>query len=297
VKIDILKVPLIRPLGKDGIRAGKNSAGLWSASAPDFAPVQEWQVILLASLGVLFIGLAKAGFGGGLGMLITPLCVLAFGAAGKPPAFAIGMVLPLLCAGDLFTMYHYWGKWESRNLWVLLPGVVVGIILGAYLVNHLSPRHLNLCIGLVAVAFVSFQVVRDKFFKMSEAFKPNKRIGLPCGMAAGVTSTIAHGAGPVVTIFLLAQRLPKEVFVGTNVLIFTWINWLKVPFFVGNHIITRDTLLMSAKYFALVPVGVWLGVYLNRRVSEAFFVKVIYLLTFLAGLQLIFDVDLVRLWK
>ena len=61
---------------------------------------------MLAAVAVLFIGLSKAGFGGGLGMLTTPLCVLAFGAKD-----AIGILLPLLCAGDAFSLYHYWGKW------------------------------------------------------------------------------------------------------------------------------------------------------------------------------------------
>jgi hypothetical protein len=83
---------------------------------------------MLAATGVLFIGLSKAGFGGGLGMLTTPLCVLAFSAGGKPPAFAIGVLLPLLCAGDAFSLYHYWRRWEARNLQYLLPGVVVGDI-------------------------------------------------------------------------------------------------------------------------------------------------------------------------
>ena len=38
--------------------------------------------IVLAAIGVLFIGLAKAGFGGALGMLTTPICIVAFGAHG-----------------------------------------------------------------------------------------------------------------------------------------------------------------------------------------------------------------------
>ena len=49
----------------------------------------------MAAFAVLFIGLSKAGFGGGLGMLTTPICVMAFG-----PKDAIGILLPLLCAGD-----------------------------------------------------------------------------------------------------------------------------------------------------------------------------------------------------
>src|SRR5437870_6057975 len=94
------------------------------------APVSVSMSIILAALGVLFIGLSKAGFGGGLGMLTTPLCVLAFSAQGKDPTFAIGILLPLLCAGDAFSLYHYWGKWERKNLKYLLPGVVLGVLAG-----------------------------------------------------------------------------------------------------------------------------------------------------------------------
>ena len=52
--------------------------------------------MLLAGAGILLMGFSKAGFGGGLGILTTPLCVLAFARLGKPPIFAIGFVLPLL---------------------------------------------------------------------------------------------------------------------------------------------------------------------------------------------------------
>src|SRR5882724_1787071 len=107
---------------------------------PNIWRVPELSTILLAASGVLFIGLSKAGFGGGLGMLTTPLCVLAFGAGGREPSFAIGTLLPLLCAGDAFSLYHYWGKWERRNLQYLLPGVVIGVIVGVHLVGRLSPR-------------------------------------------------------------------------------------------------------------------------------------------------------------
>jgi len=159
-------------------------------------------------------------------MLTTPLCALAFG--GKD---AVGIVLPLLCAGDAFSLYHYWGKWERRNLRYLLPGVVAGVLLGVQLIGRLDARQLNIAIGLIAVAFVLFQFVKEILFRAEGTFAPNHAVGVPCGVAAGATSTLAHGAGPVITIFLMPQRLSKEVFVGTNVLLFTWINWIKLPFF------------------------------------------------------------------
>jgi uncharacterized membrane protein YfcA len=273
-------------------------------SALDFTAVEsttnavsDWKTIVIASLGVLFIGIAKAGFGGGLGMLTTPICVLAFGASGKQPAFAVGTLLPLLCAGDLFSMYHYWGRWERRNLKFLLPGVVVGVILGVQLVERFRPNQLNFAIGLIAVLFVLFQFVKDRVFQAEGVFAPNHLFGIPCGLGTGITSTFAHGAGPVVSIFLIPQQLPKEIFMGTSILIFTWVNWIKLPFFGWAGIITRETLLTGLYYLPLVPVGVWLGVWMNRRCPEKAFLKVVYVTLFLAGLQLMFNFDLAKLLR
>ena len=252
----------------------------------------------IAILAALFIGISKAGFGGGLGLLTTPLCVLAFGAKD-----AIGILLPLLCAGDLFSLYHYWGKWRRENLRYLLPGVVIGVVVGVRLIGRFSARELNLAIGLLAVAFVGFQFIKERVFRAEGVFRPGHAVGWPVGLGAGITSTFAHGAGPLVSLFLIPQRLPKEIFVGTTVLVFTWINWIKLPFFcVGRTVVPLDwlpaeaiinarTLRASAWLLPVIPVGVWLGVWLNRRISEQSFVNVIYVLVLLAGLQLIFDFD------
>lgn len=249
------------------------------------------------------MGLSKAGFGGGLGMLTTPLCVLAFG-----PRDAIGILLPLLCAGDAFSLYHYWGKWERRTLKYFLPGVTVGVVIGAQLFGVLSARALNLTIGGLALAFLGFQFIKEKVFRAEGKFAPNHAVGLPCGIASGVTSTIAHGAGPIVSLYLIPQQLPKEIYVGTTVLVFTWINWIKLPFFcldrsmvdlpvfASRALITADTLTKSLTFLPLIPAGVWLGVWLNRNISERAFLRLVYALTLLTGLHLIFDFNVARLF-
>jgi uncharacterized membrane protein YfcA len=246
--------------------------------------MESWQAYTLAALAVLFIGISKAGFGGGLGMLTTPLCALAF-----PPKYAIGMLLPLLCAGDLASMYFYRGKWEKENLKYLLPGVVAGVIAGISFVGRFSPRQLNIAIGIIAIAFVLFQLARQAIFRMEGSFRPNHAVGIPCGVMTGITSTFAHGAGPVVSMFLVPQHLSKEVFVGTTVLVFFWVNWIKVPFFVAADVITLETLRMGLWFLPLIPVGVLLGVWCNRRFSQVWFHRVILLGLFLAGVQLIFN--------
>lgn len=247
----------------------------------------EWNTILLAGAAVFFIGVSKAGLGGGLGMLTTPVCVLAFGLAGQSPQFAVGFLLPLLCAGDAFSLRHYWGQWRIANLRFLLPGVFLGVIAGVQLVDRMEPRHFNIIIGTLAVGFVIFQLLKERFFKNETPFQPGYGTGTTAGVGAGLTSTFAHGAGPMVNMFMIPQRLPKEEFVSTRVLIFTWINWIKMPFFIGWGLVTLETAKWSAAYLPLVPLGVAVGVWLNRKIPEEMFRVVIYVATALAGVHLI----------
>jgi uncharacterized membrane protein YfcA len=60
---------------------------------------------------------------------------------------------------------------------------------------------------------------------------------VPYGFFAGLTSTFAHGAGPVVTMFLLPQKMSKEIYMGTTIFIFSFINALSFPFLYDQSII------------------------------------------------------------
>lgn len=259
---------------------------------------EPWKLVI-GGIAALLIGISKAGFGGGVGMLATPLCVLAFGSKE-----AIGVLLPMLIVGDFFSLLAYWRRWKAKNLVYLLPGVLVGIILGIGCIGRFSPQQLNFVIGLLAVGFVIFQIFQDQIIKKEKTFRPNHPIGFLFGLITGLTSTFAHGAGPIVTMFLLPQRLPKQLFVGTMILIFTCVNWLKMPFYCLDQkvipwswlpteaLINRHTLPWSLLFMPLIPFGVWIGVRLNRWFPEIWFQRVIYLLLFLTGLQLIFHFDL-----
>ena len=248
----------------------------------------------IAGIAAVFIGLSKAGFGGGLGMLTTPLCVLAFSSSDRSPAFAVGVLLPLLCAGDAFSIVHFWRKWAFNNLLLLLPGVLIGVLVGVQCIGRFNARQINVIIGSLALVFLGFHLVKEWLVAQSKPALPHRLGGWVFGIIAGITSTFAHGAGPVVTLFLLPQKLSKELFVGTSVLIFTWINWIKMPFFIHQGIIDKQSFLVSLMYLPLVPIGVRLGVWCNRSFSERLFGKLVYLLTFIAAFFLVTGINPVR---
>jgi len=249
--------------------------------------VWDLNSFLIAAAGIFLVGLSKAGFGGGLGILTTPLAVIAFSRIHRTPVFAIGVVLPLLCAADLFSLWFYRGKYRADNLKYLLPGVVLGTVFGLYLIDKFSPHQMNVAIGMTCVAFVIFQLVKETIFRAEGTFSPNHAIGVPCGIGAGITSTFANGAGPIIAMFLIPQNLSKEIYVGTTVLVFVWINWIKFVFFVPARIVTGETLVYSLTLLLFVPIGVLVGLRLNQLIPEKLFMKVVYLLTFLTGLELI----------
>ena len=75
---------------------------------------------------VLMFGIAKGGFGGGLGIVSVPLMSLVMS-----PVQAAGILLPILCLMDLLSLWAYRGKWVWPELKLLLPPSLLGIAAGA----------------------------------------------------------------------------------------------------------------------------------------------------------------------
>lgn len=253
--------------------------------------MSEWIAYLLVGFGVMFIGISKAGFGGGMGMLTVPICVVGLGELGKDTLFAIGFLLPLLCLGDGISLWHYRRSWNWGSVKPLVPGAIIGIVVGSILMGRVSASLFQILLGLVAVVFVLFHLFREKILgKPDESVdrKPEPpHVSWIFGILSGMTSTFAHGAGPLVAMYLIPKNLPKSEFVGTNALIFSVINWMKVPFFFMIGAIHLGTLQWNLMFFMLVPAGVAVGIFLHGKVSEVWFRNIVLITTCLAGVKLL----------
>ena len=89
--------------------------------------------------------------------------------------------------------------------------------------------------------------------------------------------------------FGIAQRLDKTIFVGTTVIFFTVVNYVKlVPFFFLGQL-SADNLGLSLLFAPLAPLGIWLGLRLERWIPEKPFYRVSYTILFGTGCKLIYD--------
>ncbi|MCK4624142.1 MAG: sulfite exporter TauE/SafE family protein, partial [Phycisphaerae bacterium] len=189
------------------------------------------------------------------------------------------------------------GKWDLRVVGNLLPGAVLGVALGGVALyairqaggdarSQTGNAILAMSIGIIALGFVVLQAIKSLRTEPL-AFRPVFWQATSVGAVAGLTSTLAHAAGPIVTMYLLPQKMPKERFVATTVLYYWLGNQIKlVPYFALGLLSTR-TLSASVLLLPAVAVGVVLGIYLHRKVGQKQFAGIIYTLLALAGLHLI----------
>ena len=250
----------------------------------------------VALVGSAFlVGLTKAGFGAGATILAVPLMVVALGGSEE----MLPIMLPVLICGDIFSVIHYPGQKGWRNLGMLVPSCLVGIGMGSVALFLLETRAkervgtvLDWLVAGICLAFLAIQVWRYfrewRLTQRSEPYRPRVWHGLAVGTLAGITSTLAHSAGPLIALFLLPQKLDRRLYVGTAVTYFLFGNAAKAPGYWLLHFFTPARLWTSAVLLPAVVVGTLLGVMLHRNFSGRYFVPFIYACTVAAVVKMLF---------
>lgn len=236
---------------------------------------------LCAIPAVLIFGLAKGGFGGAISIVSVPLMSLAI----SPPV-AAAILLPILCVMDLLAIKKYWRQWHLLNLKIMIPGAILGIVIGAWTFRYLSEAHIRIMIGGIALIFALYfwkQHARD------ESTQPNRLKGGFWSTIAGFTSFGIHAGGPPISVYLLPQKLHPTIFVGTSAVLFAVINYVKlIPYFWLGQLNTQN-LTTSLVLLPLAPIGIGLGAWLHNKVSIRVFYRIINVFLMLAGIKLLYD--------
>lgn len=243
---------------------------------PDFA---FWIVAVLA---VFIVALSKSGLVGSLGLVAVPLLSLVM-----PARDAAGMMLPLLLVMDAIAIWTYRKDCNWRILRIMLPGAMLGTLIGWALWAVVSDAMVLLFVGIITLLFILDALLPLR--KKLEGLPPSKPWGTFWGAFAGFTSFISHTGGPPFQIYVLPQRLSPVNYAGTTAFFFAIVNTSKlIPyFFLGQ--LNVSNLSYAAILAPLAVVGVLVGVWLVRRISVKRFYQLTYWLVFLLALKLIYD--------
>lgn len=234
----------------------------------------------LAALAALIVGISKSGIGG-LGMLSVVLF-----AQIMPAKQATGLVLPLLCFGDIVAAatYRQHAKWA--HIWRLFPWTAAGVVAGYFALDLVDERQAKVMIGGIILGLAVMHVVRRRVFGHEAEHGP----WFPplIGVLAGFTTLVANAAGPLMAVYMLAMRLPKMDFVGTGAVFFLLLNLFKVPFMVHLGLINQQSFTVNLMLAPIVLAGAWFGRKLVLRIEQRTFENIALALSFVAGLKLLF---------
>ena len=236
---------------------------------------------LVAAFAGVLTGISKSGFAGGLGILGVPLVAVFM----SPQAAAV-LLLPILIGIDVLSVWRYRAAWSIHTILSLLPGAMLGIVLGMVSFSDLDPDILRLGIGLMALGFVGIHLRRGRDPVLADA-RPNGLKVFFASALSGFAGFVAHAGGPPIKGALLAMRFNKTAFVATNSIFFFTLNVAKGIGYASLGLFSSDGLLNSLLLVPFLFLGVWLGFALHARVSQQRFVQLAYALLAMAGINLV----------
>ncbi len=243
-------------------------------------------------LSLFLIGMSKGGFP--VGAIALPVLILVWPAQAQAARSAVGFMLPMLCIMDLVALAFYWRHVQWGRLIYLMPATILGVAVASVLFVSdesakiaLSDRMLKILIGALGIVFVVYFAARKWILRHIHVSEPNWTKGSVFGFGAGITSTLAHAAGPVMQMYLLPQQLEKKKFAGTSCAFFWMLNLIKLlPFAMFGRILP-DNLKLGGVLLPVIPLGVAFGWWLTHKTEQKHYTILIYAVLLITSVTLI----------
>lgn len=237
---------------------------------------------ITAVIAVLITGISKSGFGGGLGVMAVPLMSLFVA-----PQFAAAVMMPLLLVMDLLIVWRCRHDWNHAILYALLPGALIGLVIGTLSFEHMQADPVRGLIGGLAAFFV-LQYLLQRRSETAPRKTPHVVVAI-LGATSGFASYIAHAGGPPIKGYLLRQKFEKTEFLATNTFFFFILNALKTVIYGSAGALGHDSLQVSLIIAPCLFVGVYLGARLHQTIDQATFVKIVYICLSITAAKLLWD--------
>jgi len=179
-----------------------------------------------------------------------------------------GIVVLMFIMGDIFAVVYYNQHAQWRYVVRLMPWAVAGILLGVVVGKQISDdgfRTLLAIVILLALVVMVVQEIRGGTTKVPETWW----ISAILGLAGGFASMVGNAAAPIMSMYLLSMKLPKNAFIGTGAWFYFVLNLVKVPFHIFYwQTITVQTGLLNITMIPMILGGVMAGIVAIRYIPE-----------------------------
>jgi len=218
----------------------------------------HWLIVLLCAM---LVGMAKTGLSG-VGLMVVPMMATIFG--GRP---SVGILLPILIFADVLAVSYYSRHAEWKHIIRLLPWVLIGIAAGVLIGQIISDKVFNRLLAILVLIGIILMILQD--IRKRENVPDKWWFSMGLGLLGGFVTMIGNSAGPIMALYLLSMRLPKNIFIGTGAWLILIVNLVKVPIHIGIwKTITVQSLLFDVIMIPAIAMGALLGIWLVKFFPE-----------------------------
>jgi uncharacterized membrane protein YfcA len=241
----------------------------------------SYSTLALLFLVAFFIGMAKTGVHG-VSMFAVPLLAIIFG--GKS---STGLMLPMMVMADLFAVKYYHRHANWSYLTKLFPSAAIGVFLGTWLGNIIDEQ--LFLSTMTVIIFVSLAVMLWMERVNKNTVPDYLWFAILMGLLGGISTMIGNLAGPIMALYLLSMRLPKNEYIGTAAWFFLILNLFKVPFHVFSwHTIDVNSFLLNLLSLPFIALGAWCGIWVVKQVPDKQYRWLVIAMTTAASILLLF---------
>lgn len=228
---------------------------------------------------IAFLIRGLTGFGSGL--LMVPLLLLFLDMKLVVPT---AVLLAVLC-GIFLLLTFQTRKWIIKDvLFMMIPGAIVGVILGTYVLAAYKSDILKRLFGL----FLFGYALKMLFGGTREGRELKNYVGLIAGLIGGCLGGMFGTGGPPVIIYLSGKIKDKRVFRATLIFYFLIANAWQLVTYSYTRLINWDVLRFAMYLIPAFIIGNLIGSVLHVRINQVLFNRVVALVLLTTGIFLIF---------
>lgn len=243
----------------------------------------QFPAILFALIPIVLLAYTintMTGFG-------ASLIAVSIGATFMPVDKLIPVLLPLSVAVSGTIALRHW-RLIAPSLLIkqILPFMGGGMIAGLAIYPLLKGTNLKAPLGIMVVVFSAKELAFLCMAKQPQG-KLSRAVVSIWQVMAGVIHAIYTTGGPLLVYSVNRLDLEKGVFRSTLSSVWCILNLVLLIIFLLNGRLTAESLSLSAPLLPLLPIGIFMGEWLHKRVSARIFQMAVCSLLICTGIRLI----------
>jgi uncharacterized membrane protein YfcA len=193
------------------------------------------------------------------------------------------MLLLVNLPAELYVVGSTWRNVAWRGIVAVVAGIVVGIPLGAWLLDRGEPTELLTMLGavLVVVGGVFLLAPSNRMARVPSWIAP------PVGLVSGVLTGLFGTGGPPLIFYYHLKGVDKTTFRSSLMAIFLLMTFIRMPSYVAFGLVTGPRMWSALAVFPAVLLGAWIGNRIHLRIDEAVFRRLVSAALVLIGALLL----------